>query len=334
MKIARYVTFFVALVVLVALSVGATTDPCAPTTTTTTTSVPTTTTTSTTTTVAPAPTTTVKPTVVTMACGTYGSVTQSWPALDLSNKNGTAAAPLVYDGRGCVRLISGGWQVVMIGNASYVTVTGFEIVGPEGAVNPPRGSTSGVEIRNSHHIIVKNNDVHDLGGGGIAAIRSNHLIIDANRVTRTSRWSPYQTSGISSYEAANIGGSTTGYSFQITGNTVSDVKNLQGAISDGNCIIIDDGRWTQNTGTPFTGKTYIARNTCTANGGRGVHVFQSDNVLAEFNTTSGNVLNVTTAKGELTAVFASNVTYRYNTVTPNLGIAVLYKYSATNVTGP
>ena len=283
----------------------------------------------------PPPVTT--PTTTVIPCGTYGSVTSYGPRsnVNFTGKNGTAAAPLVYDGKGCVKLIARGWQVALISNSSYLTLQGVEIIGPEKADGTgPHDPTTGVEIRDSHHITVQNSNLHDLGGGGIAAIRSNHITIHNNTIAHTSRWNGYQTSGISSYNAANIGGTAETYSFRITNNTVTDAINLRGAISDGNCIIIDDGRWTQNTGTPFTGTTYIAQNTCTANGGRAIHVFSSDNVLAEYNTTSGNVLNVTSAKGELTAVYASNVTYRFNTVTPRAGIPVLYKYSATNVTGP
>ena len=321
-----------------------------PTTTTTTTAPPsstsTTTTTTTlasppttTTTTTPAPPTTAAPSSATtvIPCGTYGSVGTYGPlgVVNFTGRNGTAAAPLVYEGRGCVRLISRGWQVGLVANSSYIVLDGFEFVGPDPADGTgPHDPTTGVEIRDSHHIIVRNSNVHDLGGGGIAAIRSNHVTIDGNTIAHTSRWNGYQTSGISTYNSANIGGVTDGYSFMITNNTVSDAINLQGAISDGNCIIIDDGRWTQNTGTAFTGRTYVGYNTCTGNGGRGVHVFQSDNVMAEYNTTSGNVLNVNSAKGELTAVYASNVTYRYNTVTPRAGIPVLYTYSATNVAGP
>ena len=293
------------------------------------------TTTTTTTTTTPPPVTT--PTTVVIPCGTYGSVT-SWGPLNTVNftgKNGTAAAPLVYDGKGCVKLISRGWQVALVSNSSYLTLQNVEIIGPEKADGTgPHDPTTGVEIRDSHHITIRNSNLHDLGGGGIAAIRSNHITIDNNVITRTSRWNSYQTSGISSYNAANIGGAPTTYGFRITNNTVSDVRNAQGAISDGNCIIIDDGRWTQNTGTAYTATTYIANNTCTGNGGRAIHVFSSDNVLAEYNITANNVLNVTSAKGELTAVYASNVTYRFNTVTPRTGIPVLYKYSATNVVGP
>ena len=301
---------------------------------TTTTAPPVTTTRSTSTTTAP-PTTTPNTTVI--PCGTYGSVTSYGPlgVVNFTGKNGTAAAPLVYEGRGCVRLISRGWQVALVSNSSYIVLDGFEFIGPDPADGTgPHDPTTGVEIRDSHHIIVRNSNVHDLGGGGIAAIRSNHVTIDGNTITHTSRWNGYQTSGISTYNSANIGGVTDGYSFMITNNSVTDAMNLVGGITDGNCIIIDDGRWTQNTGTPFTGRTYVGHNTCTGNGGRGVHVFESDNVMAEYNTTSGNVLNVTSAKGELTAVYASNVTYRYNTVTPRAGIPVLYTYSATNIVGP
>jgi len=293
--------------------------------TTTTTPPPATTTTTTTTTVPTTTTTRPRTPPIDVPCGNYGS-------LDLSGKNGTASDPIIYRGNGCARLVGRGWQIVLIANASYLTLDGFEIVGPERADDSgPHDPTSGVEIRNSHHITISNNYVHDLGGGGIAAIRSNHVTIDGNTVAHTSRWNGYQTSGISTYNAADIGGPADGYSYKITNNTVSDAINMQGAISDGNCIIIDDGRWTQNTGTPFRGSTYVAWNTCTANGGRCVHVFQSDNVTAEYNWCDGNVLNVANARGELTAVFASNVMFSYNTVTPNVGIPVLYEHSATNV---
>ena len=244
--------------------------------------------------------------------GTYGT-TSSGPTIDAENINGTPGAPITVAAAPGQRvsLLGGGYQVVRIGGSSYVDLRGFDV---SGSGQLDRATTSGIEADNAHHIRFIANTVHDLGGGGIGAIGSNHVTIDGNRVYNTSMWNPNQASAIATFESANIGGGdeSDGYSFHIRNNIAYNNKNLVGAITDGNCIIIDSNRH-----TGYSGTSYINNNLCYGNGGRGVHVFISDNVVAVNNTLIGNVTSAAlTDAGELSAIQASNVTFINNLASP------------------
>src|SRR5581483_1870720 len=89
-------------------------------------------------------------------------------------------------------------------------------------------------------------------------------------------------SGIDIYELKNYD-TAGGYHNYIQGNVVYNNASkvpLAGKTytTDGNGIIIDDSRHTQNTslGAPYTGHTLIENNVSFSNGGRGIHVYLSD----------------------------------------------------------
>lgn len=248
--------------------------------------------------------------------------------ININGKNGTPSAPITiaaYPGERPV-IHGGGWQVVAVNNSSYLDVRGLEVVG---TADQNQAMTNGFEVRDSHHVGVIGNVVHNVGGGGANAIDSNHITIDGNHIYNTSRWNSYQTSGISTFTMKNIGGGDNpdGFSTYIRNNNIHDVKNPDGAVTDGNCIIIDSQR--QNG---YTGSTYIANNLCRNNGGRGIHVFISDNVVAVNNTVIGNLTNNTFAdQGELSAVTATNVTFRNNIVVPARPGRGVRQWDASNI---
>jgi hypothetical protein len=228
------------------------------------------------------------------------------------------------------KLVGGEWKVFGIDSSSYLEIDGLELVGSATADRKP---TSGFEIRNSHHIRIVGNYVHDGGGGGISSVESNHLVFDSNTVAGMSKWNPYQTSGISTFESMPIGGGDEdGYSIRITNNFVFGNENIVGPdrgqkITDGNCIIID---WHDKNG--YTGNTLVANNVCYNNGGRGVHVFHSTNVLAVNNTLYRNVQSRDLqGNGELSAVSARNVTFRNNLVIPRQDRAEVHVSDAHTV---
>jgi parallel beta-helix repeat protein len=244
--------------------------------------------------------------------------TNSDAAVGIANVNGTAdkwitiaAAPDSQP-----KVVGGEWKTIAIQSSSYLEIRGLEIVGTALVDKKP---TSGIEARDSHHLRITGNYVHDGGGNGIAAINSNHVDVVDNYVSGMAKWNPYQTSGISMFESKDIGGvaDADGYSARIIGNVVYGTENialpLDGSkvVTDGNCIIID----TQDS-TRYTGKTYIANNVCSNNGGRGVHVFQSGNVVAVNNTLYHNMqtAKLTDVGGELSAVAAHDVVFRNNLV--------------------
>ena len=201
---------------------------------------------------------------------------------------------------------------------------GFEIVGT--ALTDQR-MTDGVEVKKSHHVKVVGNVVHDVGGCGICSIESNHVRIEGNEVYGASKWNTYQTSAISFFLSANIGGGNNGdgFSMYISGNRVHHNTNIAppGAgqkVTDGNCIIVD-----YNDDNGYTGSTLIQNNLCYENGGRGVHVFHAKNVLAVNNTLVNNLRHPDIDGGELTASSASALVYRNNLTVasrPGAGVVV------------
>ena len=243
----------------------------------------------------------------------------------ITGKQGSPQASILvsaYPGHRPI-LRTGEWQALGVHNSSYVHVRGFEVIGQ---AHTGRGYDSGLEADNSHHVRFDINVVHDTSGGGISLVHSNHVSIENNEIYNTSRWAPQQTSGISLWQMSNIGGGNNpdGYSNYINANYVHDNENRVGAISDGNCIIIDS-----NVDTGYTANTSITNNVCRGNGGGGIHVFRSSNAAVINNTVFDNLRNV--RGGELSAVYASNVLFRNNLVAPTRpgdGIAL---YEATGI---
>ncbi len=244
--------------------------------------------------------------------GTYGSYSTT-QILNVEGVNGRPGAPITVAAAPGeqVSLIGGGWDVVRVGNSSYVDIRNFDV---SGDAQTNRSITNGIAIGDSHHIRIIGNTVHDLGGGGIGTARANHVTIDSNHVYNVAMWNENQSSGISVWRSTNIGGGNdaNGFSFYIRNNLVHDARNLVGPVSDGNCIIIDSNR-----DNGYAGSTSITNNVCRANGGRGVHVFIADNVWAYNNTVVGNLRSPQlSGDGELSAIRASNVHFRNNLVMP------------------
>jgi hypothetical protein len=244
--------------------------------------------------------------------GTYGN-TSTGPAINIEGVNGTSAAPITIAAAPGqqVNILGGGWQVLRVSGSSYVDVRGFDV---SGSAASEHSTSNGIEVNGAHHVRIVANTVHDVGGGGISGVGANHVTIDSNRIYNTAMWNGNQSSAISLFESANIGGGNNGdgFSFYVRNNVVYNNKNLVGAVTDGNCIIVDSNRH-----TGYSGGTYVGNNLCYANGGRGVHVFISDNVLAVNNTLVGNLTSGEMSdQGELSAIQATNVSFRNNLVVP------------------
>ncbi len=215
---------------------------------------------------------------------------------------------------------------------SYVNLEGldFEYTAPGAQqANGERGE-AGIMMQDSpsgahsHHITIINNRVHNFPGGGIGSNLSDYITIEGNTVWENALWSKYDGSGISLYRSLNVD-TASGFHNFIRGNTVfnnenrvPDFKSL--AITDGNCIIIDDSRNTQHElGDPlkdkrYTAATLIENNICSGNGGGGLRIYSSDNVLARHNTLYQNQFTPTINTGEMTAYDASNVRFINNIV--------------------
>ena len=108
------------------------------------------------------------------------------------------------------------------------------------------------------------------------------------------------------------------------GNRAIDLPgNPEPSHSDGNGIIIDDFRNSQssNSASNYVFNTLVENNLAYGNGGKGIHIFLSDNVTIRNNAAYWNncdELNPATWRGELSNVLGSN-----NIWVNNIGIANL-----------
>ena len=212
-----------------------------------------------------------------------------------------------------LRAPSGAYSTIVV-RANYVVIDGFDAVGGDGHA---------VDIESCHHIVVRNCTVHDSGGGGVAAARAEFITIDNNVAYNNSATNQWHTSGLSIYQCRNISGdtTTTGYRCFVRNNiSYGNLQRWGNNHTDGNGIIIDDYQSTQTEGFPnYTYPTLVENNLCHSNGGKGIHVYLTDNVTVRNNTCWRNNLdpnNPGTWRSEL-----SNVNARNNRWYNNIGMA-------------
>jgi hypothetical protein len=209
----------------------------------------------------------------------------------------------------------------------YVGLYGFEVRGDQ---DDPNTNGSGISIYgNSHHIAVWNTYIHDFPGGGINCfdVDGSHDMLDIryNRITRTSRYSPSNTSGISIYAARDLTGGQTfadGYAYRIIGNYIYNVVCVVpftpggvNCVTDGNGISLDS----IYTRYDYIKPLLVANNVVTGCGGRAIYSFNTLNVDVLFNAAAGN-LRVTspalTGAAELMGNTDTSVRHVGNTICP------------------
>lgn len=194
------------------------------------------------------------------------------------------------------------------GSPSYVKIDGFEL--SAGA------NSAGVQFDYGHHTIVSNNIIHDTGASGIQLNHGDYRIIENNIIYHCAYYMGSAGSGISIWQAY-ASDSASGFHNMIRNNISYENDNLAGtAQTDGNGIIFDDSRNTQNGSTlgAYTGSTLIENNVTYGNGGRGIEVLLSDNVTVRNNTAYKNSTrnDGSTWRGELYVANSSNVTFANN----------------------
>ncbi|WP_310582581.1 hypothetical protein [Deinococcus sp.] len=127
-----------------------------------------------------------------------------------------------------------------------------------------KSNDHGAERVYAHHVNVTGNRVHGFPGGGIGSGQADDVGIEGNTIWETALWSEYDTSAVPLYQDRDVD-NAPGFHNIIRANTVFRNENKvpgtgigNTTITDGNCIIIDDGRNTQK----FQGKqtTYPAYN--------------------------------------------------------------------------
>ena len=273
--------------------------------------------------------------------------------------SGTENNPITfknYPGETPILQLNGtNWGGFSINGCDYIIIDGLTIIGnndnitlayaQEQQLNTGNPATSGNgiainteynnETNKPHHNIVRNCRISKCGGGGIYTYNADYTTIENNTVSECGWYAPYGNSGISLYQNWNSD-SFNGIKNIITGNTCFRNENyvpffVAGTITDGNGIIIDDGRNTQNNSTLgiYNGITYVANNLVFDNGARGIHCYESDNVIIVNNTSYHNCQSSSTQEGELTAFDASNITYLNNIVSPSGNIPPIFAYEQT-----
>jgi parallel beta-helix repeat protein len=102
---------------------------------------------------------------------------------------------------------------------------------------------------------------------------------------------------------------------------------LVGEFTDGNGIVIDDSKHTQHEDghelkdVRYTGRTLIENNICFDNGGRGISIYKSEQVIVRNNTVYHNLTHPEISGGDLSVIDSTDVTLLNNiswsTASPN-----------------
>lgn len=257
--------------------------------------------------------------VVSVMNGQYSNACGGCSVVDVT-RSGSADAWIVfraYEGHKPM-LKFDGWHGFQIkGGASYIEITGFEVQGSraeqtfeycraERQNNNPLCNGNGITAdgrgdgdKKPHHIRIANNRVWQCTGGGINAIQADYVTIEDNVVHENAWYSRFANSGISIYQAWNFD-DETGQKIVIRRNRVFNNRSIvdwsaTNRLSDGNGIIVDDLRNTQNGSRlgVYKGVVRIENNLSFNNGGAGIQSFLSDNVEVINNTAykNGQVVN-------------------------------------------
>ncbi len=265
----------------------------------------------------------------------------------LKQKSGTASAWITIRaknrGKALLRVSSDATEsnVLTISASNYILIEGLE---GRGSMKWNAQSASGITIQRSHHVAVRNCVIHDCAGsgigsgpdgwdylnGGMKTGPNDFLVFEGNTVYGCAFYNQYLCSGISVYQArsAGLGADPSGYNIIIRNNTTFGNANLINHYNDpnqpptdGNGIILDDGRNSQTTIAapacgPFPYRSLIENNVCFSNGGRGVHVFLSDHVNVRHNTCWHNGMALDGTPADLSSSFSVDALW-----TNNLGIS-------------
>lgn len=181
------------------------------------------------------------------------------------------------------------WATFRLEEVACIEVAGFDISTEkvEGQTDPnlQRNEGGGIYAVRAHHIWMHHNRVHDCGGGGIGSAYSDYLTVENNEVFRNAFFSIYDCSGISLWENEDFD-EKPGYHDIVRANRSWENENKgptplnEGKLTDGNGIIID--------GMLGKAAILIENNLCWNNGGRGIQVLGSRNVLIRNNTCAWN----------------------------------------------
>ncbi|MBV9386133.1 MAG: hypothetical protein JOZ78_06870 [Chroococcidiopsidaceae cyanobacterium CP_BM_ER_R8_30] len=168
-------------------------------------------------------------------------------------------------------------------------------------------------------------------------MRADYITIDHNEVADCAWYSPYGNSGISTYQDWNTD-NNTGYKMFITNNIVHGNRNYiswqqVGTITDGEGIIVDDGRNTQlgSTNGVYNGRTLVANNVAYGNGSAGIWAYSSNHVDFINNTTFDNEQTDNLDNGQLGVSSASDIRFINNIFYSQPGKKTLNVWAVDNL---
>jgi Right handed beta helix region len=271
--------------------------------------------------------------IVKVGTGTY------YGGINLKDKNGgkkyikfmpsntKKPKPIIIANSGTTVDNSGESGAFLLDHCNNIEINGFE-------VSAPGIYGCGINITNySHHIRVINCIARDSGQSGIGTAFCDYITIHNCDIYRNCGIGIYQGSGISLWKNWWSNSAST-YHNIITNNRISyNIATFTGLSgqndeyhTDGNGIIIDTSKdfdatalangnysWSQ-----YSPKTLIQSNQIHHNGGRGVHVFESDSVDIIKNYIGYNLQdpspNIRPGGGEGNAFRAHDVKFTKNTI--------------------
>ncbi len=223
---------------------------------------------------------------------------------------------------------------------SYLNISGFEAQST--ALNK-----NGVFLETTipvHHITLDHIYAHDNSCAGINAMRADYITVRNSIIANNSLLSPLGCSGIDFYQFTNVD-NAPGIHNVISNNTVYGNQNTvlppgYTVVTDGNGIILDDFDHTQlgylSSAPAYTGTTLVENNVVYNNGGRGIHVYFTNNVIVRNNTTYHDEMTpgyATLKYAEIEALNASNVQIYNNIMYPlRTTDYAVWIGTATNVT--
>jgi hypothetical protein len=279
-----------------------------------------------------------------------------------------------YPGDKPILTTDNAWDVIQI-IASYIVIDGLTIKGNNASLTVKDGedaynyymnsiangtpvdysnpvftktNTNGISVEGRNrvqagldplsHIIIKNNEVYNMPGGGISAIESDYITIENNKVYNNAWYMIWAGSGISVFHSMDSDTNTTTYKNIVRNNIVHDNETKVKWIdvkrySDGNGIIIDDNKNEQINWVAYKGKTLVINNVSYNNGGSGIHAFNSANIDIVNNTLYNNNQSPHLAYAQLFASSSEKVNLFNNIVYSRDLRPGETKYDMNNATG-
>ena len=266
----------------------------------------------------------------------YGSVNVSTsanmnnPHVVTINKSGTEGAYITlknYQGHSPKIQFDGRGGIVISNNMNYIVIEGFEVEGPSASISydvafadrefkvlAASNENDAITYNHSyfsgkgiwggygahHHIIIRNNSVHDTPGSAIRFNDSDHITIEYNEVYNATWWTSSASSAIVYAETiATDGDNSTAIKMIMRGNVVynnwnripffvtqlpdnSGNTNPNYGTADYNSILDGQGLYVTRSDDDYVGTFLFENNLCVNNGKNGINFDNSLGASAIF----------------------------------------------------